>query len=151
MQKTKRVNKKVSTQRRVVLILSLFAMLFSFTAVSAVNAPEVEARSSTCTGDSSRNIDTAKSLYFVGCGWIVWDANSGDHFCEWGSSGWSCSGPRGAENNRCHSLWHTSDIELAKDRYAENCAQRWDGKSGSHQCTYFSHRNSWLCFGPSNR
>lgn len=144
-------DKNVSGRRRVVLILSMFAMLLSFTAVSAVDAPQVEAQSSTCTGDTSRNIGTAKSLYFVACGWIPWDANSGEHFCEWGSSGWSCSGPRGAENNRCHSLWHVKDINVAKSLYADNCAQRWNGNSGVHKCNYFSNRNSWMCSGPSNR
>lgn len=142
---------RLSSRRKVVVILSLFAMLFSFVAVATVNTQEAEAASSSCTGAANTNIDSAKSLYFVACGWVAWDASSGQHSCEWGSSGWQCSGPDGGENNRCHSLWHSSDINVAKARYADNCAQRWDGNSGVHSCNYFADRNSWLCQGPSNR
>jgi len=143
----------VTARRRVMLILSAIAMLLAMTFAVNVNAPAADAKSSTCTGASSTSISLAKSKYFVGCGWIQWSATSGKHRCDWASDGWHCSGPRNPkmQERNCHSLSHVTDINRAKEMYRINCAQRWDGNSGVHSCTYWSHRNSWTCKGPSNR
>lgn len=145
-------------RRKLGLLITLLAMVFTFTIATNVNAPPADAASGTCTGAADTNLADAKHRFTQGCG-TLWRSYTGQHSCAWGSGGWRCSGPRGTIPWNCHSgeSYNSSvrNISLgqAKADYKYNCGQAWNGSTGRHYCSYsnFQNKNNWSCQGPRSR
>ncbi len=150
--------------KRILSRAVVLALLCSTLTIAGLSAGVSEASAQgSCSGSVDRDIDVAKRNYASNCG-QAYNGSSGFHKCSWVTGGWQCEGPgtpngstpapspadptpSSANNGICKGNVN-ANLQNAKQNYASNCGQAYNGSSGFHKCSWVT--GGWQCEGPGN-